>query len=264
MSPNSDPPSRAPIPEIGVAAARKVRAEIGYEHPGELEIEVIAYMRGAVVRRRPASGSRANLVRLGDRGIIAVADGLTPEERRWAIAHELGHFEAHPHVSFLGLCSGEDMRASYRASGREPEANAFAAELLMPEDLVARHGAVAKVSWDPIVKMAKSFGVSMSAAAIRFAGITDERVAIVCSKDGVIEWVSASRDFGPKPARGKKVEEWTEARAFFESGTISETPQTVSASAWLEDADDDVHLVEHLLARPGQNVALSLLWFPPT
>jgi Zn-dependent peptidase ImmA (M78 family) len=100
---------RAPIRGLGVKAARVVRTAIGYVHPTELEIELIAYMRGALVRPSGARGARANLLRLGDKGIIAVADSLSPEERRWAIAHELGHFEAHAGLSFLGLCTGIDI-----------------------------------------------------------------------------------------------------------------------------------------------------------
>src|SRR5262249_47632762 len=135
-------------------------------------------MRGALVRSTPAYGARANLLRVGDRSIIGVAPGLSSDERRWAIAHELGHFEAHAGLNgtgFVGLCSSEDMLPSYRASGLEPEANAFAEELLMPEDLFAKASSDActtaggpLLSWEPIEQLASSFGVSLAAAAIRF------------------------------------------------------------------------------------------------
>src|SRR5262249_42253940 len=153
---------REPVNALGVAAARKVRDAIGYAHPTELEIEVLAHMRGALVRRSPARGARANLLRIGDRGIIGVAEGLSTEERRWAVAHELGNFEIHAGVTFVDLCSSGDMLPSYRASGREPEANAFAAELLMPADLFAPRCDPAKLSWKPIRELADAFGVSIT------------------------------------------------------------------------------------------------------
>jgi Zn-dependent peptidase ImmA (M78 family) len=252
---------REPIRELGIAAARKLRAAIAYEHPNEIEIEVLAFMRGAVVRGAPVRGARANLIRVGDRGIIGISEGLTVEERRWAIAHELGHFEIHADVSFVGLCSSDDMRASYRAGGREPEANAFAAELLMPADLFAPKCDVARVSWDVVRGLAKTFVVSTTAAALRFVALTDERVAVVCMKEGVIEWTIATKDFGTRPQRGARVGEWTEAYDFFHRGIVSDTPQTVSASAWLdEDGIDDEELVEHVFASPHLRSALSLLW----
>lgn len=262
--------ARQPIRAVGIEAARRVRHAIGYEHPAELEIEVLAFMRGAIVRRAHARGSRANLLRLGDRGIIGVAEGLSLEERRWAIAHELGHFEAHADISFVGLCSSEDMVPSYRSSGREPEANAFAEELLMPADLYARSCEVElareacsrfPVCWQPVARLAKSFSVSLAAAAIRFVSLTDEAVAVVCMREGVIAWASTSKTFGPRPRRGSRVKPWSEAYDFFTKGEIAKEPQTVSASAWIDTCDDDLHLVEHLFAKPSLSMAMSLLWW---
>lgn len=260
---NPTPTRRAPIRALGVKAARAVRAAIGYEHPKELEIEVLAYMRGVMVRRASATGARANLLRLGDKGIVGVADGLKKEERRWAIAHELGHFEAHAGVSFLGLCSSKDMIGAYDASGREPEANAFAAELLMPSDLVSKRCDVVKVSWTPIKSIADEFEVSVTAAGLRFLDLTDERVAVVCSKEGTILWSDATKSFGAKPRRGTKVKEWSEAKAFFDGKPLETKPQTVSASAWIDTASDDEELVEHLFPMKRLKTALSLLWRPP-
>ena len=253
--------SRRPVRTLGIEAARRVRRALGYEHPAEVDIEVLAFMRGAVVRKSAVKGARANLVRFEERGIIGVADGLSPEERRWAVAHELGHFEAHSGVSFLGLCSTDDMLPSYRASGLEPEANAFAAELLMPEDLFAPGCDVAKVSWDAIRALAKAFCVSETAAALRFVSFSPERVALVSMKDRVVQWSSASKDFGKRPRKGARVKEWTEARAWFDGKPVGTAPETVSASAWIDDAEDDEELVEHLLPLPKHEVALSLLWW---
>lgn len=251
---------REPIRAIGVQAARAVRKDIGFASPTAIEIEVLAFMRGALVRPAPARGARANLLRVGDRGIIGVAEGLSAEERRWAIAHELGHFEAHADISFHGLCSGEDMVSTYEASGREPEANAFAAELLMPEDIVRPRCDVAKVSWEPIKAIARELTVSVTAAALRFVAFTDERVALVCSKEGRVVWTDGTRDFGWRPARGTRLSSWTLAHDFFAKGTTDAEPEAVSASAWLDDVDDDEDLVEHVLTMPRLGLAMSLLW----
>lgn len=255
--------SRPPIRALGVSAARAVRKAIGYDAPTDLPLETLAFMRGALVRSSPATGARANLVRVGAKGVIGVAAGLSDGERRWAIAHELGHFEAHANVSFMGLCSGDDLFASYEASGREPEANAFAAELLMPEDLFAPHCDPALLSWDAIRPLADTFQVSLTAAALRLIAFTSERAAIVCAKDGVVVWSSATKDFGPRPPRGARIEPWTEARAFFDGRDFSGAPEQVTASAWVPGAEDDLELTEHLLAMPALGVTVSLLRWPP-
>lgn len=255
--------TRQPIKAIGIAAARKVREAIGYAHPTELEIEVLAYMRGVLVRPAGAKGARANLIRVGERAIVGVAESLSKAERRWAIAHELGHFEAHPDVSYLGLCSSGDMISIYRQSGREPEANAFAAELLMPEDMFTRDCDLAKVEWKPIERIAKRYEVSVMAAGLRFLDCTDERVALVCVKDGAIAWTKASKGFGPRPNKGARVSEWTESHAFFARGEVAPEPQSVSASAWLDERADDEELVEHVFPLESLGMAMSLLWWKP-
>lgn len=260
-NPWNSPPRREPVLALGIQRARAVRKEIGYEHPAELELEVIAHMRGALVRASPTHGSRASLLRIGARGIIGVAEGLSMGERRWAIAHELGHFETHASVSYLGLCTGEDLIGDYQGSGREPEANAFAAELLLPEDLIRPRCDVREVRWEPIEQIAREFNVSLTASARRFIAFTDDRVALVCCKDGKIAWSDGNRSFGRRPQRGNRVDQWSLAYDFFSSGDVSRRRETVSASAWIPDARDSSEVVEHVIPVPRLGITLSLLWF---
>jgi len=254
-------PRRQPILGLGVQRARAVRKELGYKHPAELELEVLAHMRGALVRASPTTGSRASLLRVGARGIIGIASGLPDGQRRWAIAHELGHFEAHANVSYLGLCTGDDLRSDYGSDGREPEANAFAAELLMPEDLVRSRCDVPEVRWEPIEKIATDFLVSLMAAARRFVALTDDRVAVVCCKDGKIAWSDANRSFGRRPVKGAQLDQWSLAYDYFAKGNATRRRETVSASAWIPDVSDSLELTEHVIPMTRLGLTLSLLWY---
>jgi Zn-dependent peptidase ImmA (M78 family) len=259
---NSVRPRREPLVNLGIQRARVVRKNVGYESPTELPIEVLAHIRGALVRPSPTTGARANVIRIQDRGVVSVAGGLPHEQRRWAIAHELGHFELHPGETYVGLCTGEDMLLDYLGSGHEQEANAFAAELLMPEDLYAGRCDVARVFWGPIKALAEDFQVSATAAALRFLTYTYDRVAIVSCRAGKVEWSRSTRDFGKRLARGTKLDPWSLAHDFFAKGACSPVPETVSASAWVPGARDDAEVVEHVLPMPRLNTTLSLLWFP--
>jgi hypothetical protein len=259
---NSFRPRREPLINLGIQRARTVQKEVGYEHPVESPIEVLAHMRKALVRPAPTTGARANVIRIADRAVVSVAEGLPEEQRRWAIAHELGHVELHPGVSYVGLCTGEDMLFDYLGSGREQEANAFAAELLMPEALFARKCDVARVTWTPIKSLAEEFKVSVTASALRFLAFTYDRVAVVSSKDGVVQWTRATRDFGPRLNRGSKLDSWSLAYDYFNNGECSAIPETVTASAWVPNASDSSEVVEHALPMPRLGVVLSLLWFP--
>ena len=167
-------------------------------------------------------------------------------------------------MSYLGLCIGEDLRLSYDTSGYEQEANAFAAELLMPQDLFGPRCDVPKVSWTPIVKLAEEFQVSVTAAALRFLAFTWDRVAVMACRDGKVVWSQSTRDFGRRLARGAPVDQWSLAYDFFTKGHASPIPETVSAEAWVPDAQDGEEVVEHLFPMPRIGVALSLLWFPAT
>ena len=69
-------PRSEPLAAMAIQRARAVRKDVGYEHPTELPIEVLAHIRNALVRPAPTTGGRANIVRLGTRAIISVADRL--------------------------------------------------------------------------------------------------------------------------------------------------------------------------------------------
>ena len=245
------------------SVAKRVYKELGLAHPTEAPLETLAYVRGALVEYASMTGSRAQLARVGKRSVITVSAALPPEQARFAIAHELGHFEVHTSASYLGICTGKDFVASYKNSGREGEANSFAAELLMPEHLVSSKCDVAKVTWKVVKPIAEEFEVSLTAAAMRFIDLCPEAVALVCSHNGHIEWSSRGKDFWGWIDAGQKLDKWSLAWDYFEKGTLSLHPETVTANAWIANANDELELVEHSISLPSWGRVLSLLWLPP-
>jgi hypothetical protein len=131
----------------------------------------------------------------------------------------------------------------------------------MPELLYAKRCDVAKVSWPPILRLAEDFKVSVMAAALRFLSFTDDRVALVACKDGEVSWSQGTRDFGPRPVRGSRLDQWTLAYDYFKKGSVSPIPETVNADAWIPGARDE-EVVEHVFLMPSYGMAMSLLWFP--
>lgn len=254
---------RTPNLGLGIEAAQRVWRELQLSSPTDAPIEVLAHMRGVFVRPDPVEGAQANLVRLGSRAIIGVAKGLNRGQRRFAIAHELGHFEAHREVNYLGLCSNNDLLADYRSSGREPEANAFAAEFLMPQHLYMDRCDVAAVRWEPIEALADEFQVSLTAAAVRFLQYTPDRVALVYSAGGQVQWCQRTADFGFWIPKGKQVGSSSLAYDFFATGQLPNRPESVDAEAWVETTKD-LEIVEHSRGMPGYGGVLTLLWFPAT
>lgn len=80
----------------GERAARQLLVDLKINHPVEVDIDTLAYMRGALVRDTPMTGAQGRSCRIGDRAIISVNDQVTyMPRRRYVVAHELGHLEIH-------------------------------------------------------------------------------------------------------------------------------------------------------------------------
>ena len=119
--------STGPAPSLIRAggAAFKLSREYGFAHPRDIRLEDIAMDRGVLVIVGGISGCEGRLVRKGKKGIIRVSDAI-PEvgRQRFAIAHELGHWELHDSTQWF-VCSAADLR-DYERSAIETEANTFA------------------------------------------------------------------------------------------------------------------------------------------
>lgn len=124
-------------------------------------LDVVSSLNLELVQRtREPFSSEAALEPLGDAHAIVLDGGGDERRRRFTIAHEIGHFVLHPGCvrPERGGLVNEAIRA------REREADAFAAELLMPAHLVRQ--AVGEQGADP-VRLADRFQVSAKAMHVR-------------------------------------------------------------------------------------------------
>ena len=108
----------------------------------------------------------AALQPLGDTHAIVVRGASNARRRRFTIAHEIGHFVLHP--GRLAPERGGAVKEAWQL--QEREAYQFAAEILMPEDLV--QAAVLEHGGD-VGRLADRFDVSRKAmqARLRWLGI---------------------------------------------------------------------------------------------
>ncbi len=169
----------------------------GFSSPVDLVVEDLALALGVIVTEGPLDKMEARLIRQGNRGLIRVKEGM-PEggRKRFAIAHELGHWELHESVSQLFACTSDDMVASYRTSIHEVEANYFASGLLMPRFLLKQKAKGTCFCFSDLSGLATFFGTSLTSTAIAYADIpADECLAIVVSQRGRIRWWRGSDSF---------------------------------------------------------------------
>ena len=213
----------------------------GLTKPDELILEDIAFAMGVIVTEGLLEKMEARLVRSGDKGLIRISqDILYKGQKRFAIAHELGHWQLHSKISQFFVCTSDDMVASYKTSSQEGEANIFAASLLMPSNLFVDCTNNKGFSFKTISDLAEYFIASLTATAIRYVDLSDDYCAIVCSEAGKIRWWRGSDDFENKfwIMPGTKLSTNTIAGCLFSDSHKSEGPEEIDTKAWCDRSPD--------------------------
>jgi hypothetical protein len=109
----------------------------------------------------------------------------------FTIAHELGHYFLGGHVeAILGYGDGIHYSSSGFISNdmHEREADAFAAELLIPHPFFKAALVRAGTGFNAIQSLAEAGRTSIVATAIRFAKLADDPVAVLLTDGANIEW----------------------------------------------------------------------------
>jgi Zn-dependent peptidase ImmA (M78 family) len=146
-----------------------------------IEVERIARGEGAVIVTdsldRDISGV---LIRTDDQIVIAVNSSHHPRRQRFTISHEIGHMTLHRGreytVDSTVRLNWRDDLSGLATDRQEIDANAFAADLLMPEAMVrraitnlARAGLTSEAR--AIQQLARDFDVSREAMSFRLMNL---------------------------------------------------------------------------------------------
>ncbi|MGB0682758.1 MAG: ImmA/IrrE family metallo-endopeptidase [Magnetovibrionaceae bacterium] len=165
-------------------------------------------------------------------GSVLINKTLSPERKRYTIAHELGHFLNPYHTpppSGRFNCSAEDLAKSDKSSPdkrvqQEVEANRFAAELLMPRKrFIKKVRRLMGLDLEHVLQLAGDFGVSKEAAARRYVKLQDEPCAVVFSRNGVIRYPFRHDDFPwVKVTPGDPMPQGASARTDILTGSVTD------------------------------------------
>jgi Zn-dependent peptidase ImmA (M78 family) len=158
------------------SAARQLLRKLDDCDDLPIDVEKIAARLGIEVVFRaldaelslPSGNTSALLLRRHGRSICVVNENHAFTRRRFSIAHEIGHFLLHPPKESYDVIARDD-HSSEGIYREEIEANAFAAELLMPEHLVRSRvkGPLDLFSEECISELAALFNVSQVAMTHR-------------------------------------------------------------------------------------------------
>lgn len=256
-----------PAHRRAVHNAKRIVEEYAIRTPADIDIEAIAYDRGLFVTDGLLAGSWARLVRKGNGGIIRVSTAIEiAGQRRFCVAHELGHFTLHQNVDQLEFCTSTDMLPGYARRPEEPEANAFAAEILMPEDLFRDRLNPTDLNLTQLQAIAGDFMTTISATIYRLVDVSVHVCALVRSENGRLRSFHACHDF---PFRIREMRSRLDGRScageFFRDGKVEAHEAEVPADAWLEDRriTGRETVRELTVLMPNYGSTLTVLWVVP-
>lgn len=243
-------------------AAFRLNRRFAVNEPGELQLEDVAMALGVLVFIGKLDGAAARLVRRGKTGVARISDQITVlGAQRFAIAHELGHWELHAEYSQLFLCTEADMR-DYERSPLEIEANNFASELLMPSVLFRPFCANADPSLTLVSHLAEQFKTSLTATTIRFVNESRHRCIVVCSDNGRVKWWKRKED-GTRLWLEKEqtIHPHSMAWECFKGLDVPDKVASVPVEAWFAHLPFELNAtVFEQSIRIGRYGVLTLLW----
>jgi Zn-dependent peptidase ImmA (M78 family) len=248
---------------IAIAKADQLLKELQIEEPSEIDIERMAIFNDADVRYAALHGMDGCLVRRGNSAVITVRNSLPYErQKRFVIGHELGHFFLHPNTRQIETVDKEQAANwSERQETEEYEANLFAAELLLPKQLISERISGKNPSFELIKGLAEEFRMTLTATAVQFVRTTAEECVLVSSANRQRLWFIPSRGFSFTMLEDIYIHGHSCAAEVNESKRSSRCAE-IEAGYWLEGfrGDHKSLITEDALYFPTLRRALSLLW----
>ncbi len=112
------------------------------ENSPPVDVKIIAEDLGAELRYEPFEGDddiSGVLIKKDDTCVIGINSAHAITRQRFSIAHEIGHLILHSKSAlFVDKVINRDRKSSLAIDNKEIEANQFAAELLMPRELIRK------------------------------------------------------------------------------------------------------------------------------
>lgn len=193
-------------------------------------------------------------------------DMPSPGRIRFTQAHELGHYVLHRALREAFQCGtgdvldwpGDDQRI-------ETQADIFASYLLMPINDFASQ-VRGQIDLDVLSQCADRYGVSLTAAVLKWLEFTDQKAVMLVSSSGFVHWAWSSepaRKAGAYFASKRElVEVPSGSLAADESVRIDRQGREISAATWFAHADPGLSLREMKVAMDQYERVLTLLLLP--
>lgn len=198
--------------------------------------------------------------------VLLYNEKITSEGRvRFTKAHELGHYLLHRTLHKQFECTEDDMLHWSPDMNVEMEADEFASHLLMPLTHFREGLGEGGVDFNQLGDKSDGFGVSLTAAALRWVKSTSASAVLILSKDGYMDWAIPS-DRALKNGAFFKTRSTTceiPAGSLTAAGITERCGQEVGASVWFTHADPAAKLKELTVVCDNYGSTLTLLNLSP-
>ncbi|HLH92900.1 MAG TPA: ImmA/IrrE family metallo-endopeptidase [Xanthobacteraceae bacterium] len=246
-----------------VTPAERILMSLGITDPKEIDLEAIAWSRGALVEYRPLDRCDATIVGTSRRAVISVNSRSSPERRRFSIGHELGHW--HHDRGRLLFCGDKDVdNPADDALNPERNADAFASDLILPNYLLKpRLRRVKRVTLAAVREIREEYAASLTATLIKIVQSNQFPLVVVCHTQKRRRWFKRA-DMVPRwwfPI--DQLDRATFAADMLFNGAAEQTfPRKMGADAWFDFRNCDRHeILEQSFMLPGPEV-LTVLTIP--
>lgn len=221
--------------------ASDLRKELGVDDQQPINLDQLSKfldIRVKIASLRPNILGACKVVGLNK--LIAISDKVThPEQKRFLLSHEIGHAVVH---NGIHNCRANDLKMWLSVKDKEKEANQFAAQLLLPEDIVYHKLRTQDVSFELAEELSHIYGISLTSCIIRLLEMSDENAVLFYQKGDSIIWSYFASECRIQAKTGKVD---LDSLSYHTSITRPHLKNYVDPGIWfLGEFDDDVKCYE--------------------
>jgi Zn-dependent peptidase ImmA (M78 family) len=258
----------------GKNKAKEVLEEIGFEEVTDISNADLVRGFGVIFIFEPLDNADGKIIRGKKRTIIKVNSSTPyPERIRFIVAHELGHFFLHNklelHRDNSKTLNWFNVENQAKRGLQEFEANDFASELLMPENVFREFVKGEYFSQELIKKISTRFHTSLTSVVYRLIALDIAPLFVVFIADGIVKYWRKSPDLKCwvgditklPPPEDSVASEYIEADYDFVY-TGSEKVQEIYHSTWfkLGDNQEDTDFMEYCIPNKQYKTIISIIW----
>ena len=245
----------------GTSYADRLLQEYGITAPQEIDLDAIAFDKGALIKYRRLDGCEARIIGKENRAIISVDPRPIATRQRFSAAHELAHWLLdRGNISFL--CKKSDIGPQKtEGNGAEARANGLAAQLLMPDYLFRPRANKRPLTLDTVADLAKQFRTSHTSTAIRLTQVGSYPGMVVCFSTSKREWFFRGPDVPDVFWPVRELDADSQAFELLYGEDKKTRPLKVGAETWIDRYDAHEYTITEHSMKVSSDSVLTLLWW---